>query len=117
MSVNPISALTQMTTKPMHELPQTRALIVSMMEEFDVLGRQIGLALPMSVDERIKVTEVLGDFRTSMLADLENGRRLETDGILGCVIELADRLGEAVPSCRAVYALMKGLDLTLAARR
>lgn len=116
MSVNPISALTRMTTGPMHAMPETRALIVAMMEEFDQLGRKIGLDLQMGVEERIKITEVLGDFRTSMLADLQAGRRLETEGILGCVIELADRLGEVVPASRSVYALTKGLDHTLASR-
>ncbi|MCC2097020.1 MAG: 2-dehydropantoate 2-reductase, partial [Hyphomicrobiales bacterium] len=117
MSVNPISALTQMTTGPMHALKETRALIVAMMEEFDGLGQRIGLALPMGVEERIRITEVLGDFRTSMLADLQAGRRLEIDGILGCVIELADRLDEPVPASRAVYALTKGLDRTLTKKR
>jgi len=117
MSVNPISALTQMTTGPMHAMPETRALIVAMMQEFDGLGQKIGLKLPMGVEERIRITEVLGDFRTSMLADLEAGRRLETEGILGCIIELADRLREAIPASRSVYALTKGLDQTLAGKR
>lgn len=116
MSVNPISALTQLTTTPIHEMAETRALIVSMMEEFAALGNKIGVGLPMGVQERIEVTEFLGDFRPSMLADLQYGRRLETEGILGCVVEVADRLDYPIPSCRAVYALMKGLDLALASK-
>ena len=117
MSVNPLSALTQLTTTPLHTIPETRALIVSLMEEFELIGKRLGLRLPMGVEERIAVTEFLGDFRTSMLADLQAGRRLETDGIMGCIIELADRLGEDAPSCRAVYAMIKGLDHALSVGR
>lgn len=114
MNMNPISALTRLSSKPILETPELRALVRDMMTEFDAIGGRLGLALPMSADARIEVTKTLGDFRTSMLADAAAGRRLEHEGILGCVIELADRLAVGAPVSRAVYALLKGLDLSFA---
>ncbi len=54
------------------------------------------------------ITRRLGDFRTSMLNDVEAGRALEVEGLLGAVVELAEKLGEPVPASRVVYALARG---------
>ncbi len=81
-----------------------------MMSEFVRVGERLGLRLPMTVDERLAVTRRLGDFRTSMLNDVEAGRPLEVEGLLGVVVELAEKLGEPVPASRAVYALARGLS-------
>ena len=51
-----------------------------------------------------------GAHKTSMLQDLEAGRPLEVDALLGAVVELADGAGVPVPSLRAVYGLTKLLD-------
>jgi 2-dehydropantoate 2-reductase len=45
-----------------------------------------------------------------MLNDVEAGRPLEVEGLLGVVVELAEKLDEPVPASRAVYALARGLD-------
>lgn len=111
MSVNPPSALTGLSTGPLHELPETLALIKQLMAEFDAVGQRIGLNLPMSIDERIAVTHVLDDFKPSMLVDAQAQRPLELDAMLGCIVELADMLGDvSIPVSRTVYALAKGLN-------
>ena len=79
------------------------------MEEFARVGDRLGLKLPMSVDARMAVTARLGDFRTSMLGDAEAGRPLEVEGLLGVVVELAEKLGEPVPASRTVYALARAM--------
>ncbi len=110
MNMNPVSALTRLSSLPILERADLRALVLAMMEEFDAIGRKLGLRLPMSANERIEITKVLGDFRTSMLADAEAQRRLEHEGILGCVVELAEKLGLPAPVSKTVYALLTGLD-------
>lgn len=112
MNMNPLSALTRLTSLPILERPELRRLVHDMMTEFDAIGQKLGLALPMSADERIEVTRKLGDFRTSMLADALASRRLEHEGILGCVVELAEKLDVEAPVSRVVHALLKGLDLS-----
>lgn len=107
--MNPVSALTRRGANGMLGDPPLFALVRTMMGEFAALGARIGLPLPMTVDERLVVMRRLGDFRTSMLADLEAGRPLEVDALLGVVVEMADRLGEPLPASRAVYALARTL--------
>jgi 2-dehydropantoate 2-reductase len=110
MNMNPVSALTGLTAKPILGDARLSELVCGMMTEFAELGERIGLKLPMTVDERLVVTRRLGDFRTSMLNDLEAGRPLEIEGLLGVVVEMADRIGHPVPISRAVYALARAID-------
>ncbi len=110
MNMNPISALTRLSSLPILEQPELCRLVYEMMNEFDSIGRKLGIALPVSADDRIEITKKLGDFRTSMYADAVAQRRLEHEGILGCVVELAQKLGVDAPVSRIVYALLKGLD-------
>jgi 2-dehydropantoate 2-reductase len=110
MNMNPVSALTRLTARPILGDPQLSELVRGMMTEFAALGERIGLKLPMTVDERLVVTRRLGDFRTSMLNDLEAGRPLEVEGLLGVVVEMAEKIGQPVPMSRAVYALARAID-------
>jgi 2-dehydropantoate 2-reductase len=110
MNMNPVSALTRRTANGILGNPRLLKLIEAMMTEFVRVGERLGLKLPMSVDERLVVTRRLGDFRTSMLNDVEAGRQLEVEGLLGVVVELAEKLGEPVPASSTVYALARGLN-------
>jgi 2-dehydropantoate 2-reductase len=108
-SMNPVSALARRSAHGLFGDPRLSELLRDLMAEFARVGDRLGLKLPMSVDERLAVTRKLGDFRTSMLNDAEAGRPLEVDGLLGVVVELAEKLGEPVPTSRAVYALARGI--------
>ena len=108
--MNPVSTLTRLTAKPILGDARLSELVRGMMTEFAELGERIGLKLPMTVDERLVITRRLGDFRTSMLNDLEGGRPLEIEALLGVVVEMADRIGHPVPMSRAVYALARAID-------
>jgi len=110
MNMNPVSALTRRTANGILGDPHLLGLVRDMMTEFVRVGERIGIRLPMTVDERLAVTRKLGDFRTSMLNDVEAGRPLEVEGLLGVVVEMADKLGEPVPASRAVYALARAIN-------
>jgi 2-dehydropantoate 2-reductase len=110
MNMNPVSALTRLTANGIFGEPRLFELVRDMMTEFVRVGDRLGLKLPMSVEERLEITRRLGDFRTSMLNDAEAGRPLEVEGLLGVVVELAEKLGEPVPASRAVYALARGIN-------
>ncbi|HEX8569159.1 MAG TPA: 2-dehydropantoate 2-reductase [Caulobacteraceae bacterium] len=115
MSMNPLGALTRATTGRLLDDPETRALVGAMMGEMARLGDRLGLPLGMTPEERMAVTRKLGDFRTSMQQDAEAGRRLELNGLLTVLVEMADRLGEPAPFLHAVHGLARQLDLSLAA--
>jgi 2-dehydropantoate 2-reductase len=106
-SLNPVSAIVRRSAHGIFGDPRLSGLLAELMHEFARVGGRIGLRLPMGVDERLAVTRRLGDFRTSMLGDAEAGRPLEVEGLLGVVVEMAERLGEPVPASRAVYALAR----------
>lgn len=110
MNMNPVSALTRRTANGILGNPRLLHLVEAMMTEFIRVGERLGLKLPMSVEERLVVTRRLGDFRTSMLNDVEAGRQLEVEGLLGVFVELAEKLGEPVPASSTVYALARGLN-------
>jgi 2-dehydropantoate 2-reductase len=107
-SMNPVSALTRRSSHGLFGEPRLLELLRTLMQEFAGVGERIGLRLPMSVEERLAVARKLGDFRTSMLNDAEAGRPLEVEGLLGVVVEIAEKVGEPVPASRAVYALARG---------
>jgi len=107
MNMNPVSALTRSGSAKMLADPDVRALCVRMMEEMQQCGRLLRLNSAMTPTERIDITRRLGDFRTSMLADVESGRPLELAPQLGAVVEIADRLGVPAPFCRSILGLTR----------
>jgi 2-dehydropantoate 2-reductase len=110
MNMNPINTLTGLSAHRILADPHLSGLVRDMMTEFVALGARIGLQLPITVAERLVIMRRLGDFRTSMLNDLEAGRALEIEGLLGVVVEMAGKVGLPVPSSRAVYALARTLQ-------
>lgn len=113
---NPMSALTRATMARMGAMPETRAVLRAVMEEAAAVAAALGVQLDVSVEKRLEGGIRVGEHKTSMLQDVEMGRRLELECITGAVVELADRLGIAVPHTRTLYACTKLLDATLAAR-
>jgi 2-dehydropantoate 2-reductase len=109
-SMNPVSAIVRRSANGLLGEPRLLELLRTLMQEFVRVGERIGLKLPMSVDERLDVARKLGDFRTSMLNDAEAGRPLEVEGLLGVVVELAEKVGEPAPASRAVYALARAIN-------
>jgi 2-dehydropantoate 2-reductase len=116
MNMNPISALTRATTGRMLGDPEIRELCLRMMEEMAAAGARIGLPFAMSAADRMAVTLKLGDFRTSMLNDLENGAPLEYEPQLGAVVEIARRAGTPAPFCAAVLGLVRQLSASVASQ-
>jgi 2-dehydropantoate 2-reductase len=106
-TLNPVSALTRATLAQMFADPTTKYLIRTLMEEVDSVARSLGVELPVSIEKRMEGAAAVGDHKTSMLQDLEAGKPLELDALLGAVIELAGDSGVAVPSLRVVYGLTK----------
>jgi len=112
VAFNPISALTGATLAAMVRHPEVNALARRIMCETECVVKQLGLELPISIDQRMAGTEKVGEHKTSMLQDLEAGRPLELEAIVGAVIEIGERVGIPMSSTRAVYACTKLLAET-----
>ena len=104
VAFNPISALTSATMVDIATHPGTRALARAVMEEADAVAGALGVKIPISVDRRLAGAEGVGAHKTSMLQDVEAGRPLEVESVVGAVVELGDKLGLPMTNTRAVYA-------------
>ena len=109
---NSVSAITEREPADLLSQPDTRGLIVSLMEEVLAVGRASGVDLRRGdIDEHISWTERSTGLRTSTMVDRERGRQMESDGLIGVVARKGRQSGVATPSCGAVYALLQALDL------
>jgi 2-dehydropantoate 2-reductase len=113
LSFNPISALTHATLVDICQYPPSRALAKSLMEEAQAVASRLGITFRVSIEKRIAGAEKVGKHKTSMLQDVEAGRELELEAIMGAVVELARLTGIATPGIDAIYALAKLLDKTM----
>src|ERR1700686_1581125 len=109
-SLNPVSALTRATLVQMVRDPGVCSVIRNIMQEVEEVSRKLGMELPVSIDQRIAGAEKVGEHKTSMLQDLEAGRPIELEALVGAVVELGERLGLPMPHSSAVYALTKLLS-------
>jgi 2-dehydropantoate 2-reductase len=109
-TLNPVSALTGATLAAMFADPASRELIRSLMEEVASVAHALDVELPVSIDKRMEGAAAVGEHKTSMLQDVEAGKPIEVDALLGAVVELAADVHVAVPGLRTVYALTKLMD-------
>ncbi len=106
LSFNPVSALTHATLETLATDPDCHAMLRAMMEEGRAVGEALGAQFSMDVDARIKAAEAVGAHRTSMLQDLDQGRPMEIEALVGAVVELGRLVGVATPTIDLVYALV-----------
>jgi 2-dehydropantoate 2-reductase len=107
LPLNSLSALTLAGVDAMIASAGVRSVVVRMMEEMAVVARGLGIRLATDIEERLVQAGRLGAFRTSMLQDLESGRPLEIDAIVGAVAELGRRLGVPTPTIDAIDSLLR----------
>jgi 2-dehydropantoate 2-reductase len=112
-TLNPVTALTRATLGNLLGDAGGRALIRGLMQEVENVGRGLGIEPDIGVDRRLQGAAQVGEHRTSMLQDVEAGRPLEVEALVGSVVELADQLGVPVPGLRVVYELTRLLDRDL----
>ncbi len=107
LAFNPLSALTCATLDRILADAGTRAVARAMMVEAARVAEGLGVRFAIDVEKRMKGAEEVGAHKTSMLQDLEQGRPLEIEALLGAVVEMAGWVGAAVPLCEAVLALTR----------
>ncbi|MBQ0928884.1 2-dehydropantoate 2-reductase [Ideonella alba] len=117
LSFNPISALTHATLEQICRFEPTRALAAAMMREAQTVAEALGVRFKISLEQRIAGAEAVGAHKTSMLQDVEQGRALELEALVGSVVELGRITGTPTPTIDAIYAATRLLAQSLAAQR
>ncbi len=113
LTFNPISALTHSTLVDICRYPLSRRLAERMMSEAQDVAHNLGITFRVSLEKRIQGAEKVGKHKTSMLQDVESGKAMEIDALIGAIAELGELTGTSTPSIDAVYALIKLLDKTV----
>jgi 2-dehydropantoate 2-reductase len=117
LSFNPISALTHATLQDICRFPGTRALAAAMMGEAQRVAEALGVRFKITLEQRLAGAEAVGAHKTSMLQDVENGRALELEALVGAVVELGRVTAVPTPTIDAIYAATRLLGQTLVAQR
>jgi len=107
VAFNPISALTGATLAQILTNPETTNLVRNIMQETEALTEKLGVKMQVSIEQRMAGAAKVGEHKTSTLQDLEAGRPLELEAIVGAVLEVGERIGLPMPHTRAVYACTK----------
>uniref|UniRef100_E6PRL0 2-dehydropantoate 2-reductase (Ketopantoate reductase) (KPA reductase) (KPR) n=1 Tax=mine drainage metagenome TaxID=410659 RepID=E6PRL0_9ZZZZ len=107
LCLNPISALTHATLDVITTDPATRALARGMMLEAQALAELLGVRFRVGIERRLDGAGAIVGHKTSMLQDLEQGRPMEIDPLLGVIQEIGRLVGRPTPLADAVLALIK----------
>ena len=110
LAFNPISALTHATLEDICRFPETKALAAAMMREAQEAAEKLGVTFRHTIEKRIAGAESVGAHKTSMLQDVEVGRSLEIEALIGAVLEIAKLTETPSPAMEAVYACVKLLN-------
>jgi len=113
LSFNPISALTHATLVDICQFPLTRSLAAAMMTEAQTIANKLGIQFRVSLEKRIAGAEGVGKHKTSMLQDIENGRPIELEPLVGSVVELGRLTETPTPHIDSVYACASLLAKTV----
>ncbi len=107
LSLNPVSALTHATLEEICGDPGTREVIRSMMLEGQATGEKLGVKFSVDVETRIGWAADTGAHKTSMLQDLERGRPMEIEALVGSVAEMGRLVGVPTPTIDTVLAMTR----------
>jgi 2-dehydropantoate 2-reductase len=117
LTFNPVSALTHATLEEICQFPLSRDIAARMMAEAQTVGEKLGVQFKISIEKRIDGAQAVGAHKTSMLQDVEQGKALEIEALVGSIVELASITRSQVPTTSTVYALTKLLSETLQRQR
>lgn len=110
VAFNPVTALTRATLGQLGSLPSMVSLLEAVFAECAEVAARLEVRFPVSLERRLEAGLAVGDHKTSMLQDLEAGKRLEVGCLTGAVVELAGRFGVEVPHVQALHACVSMLD-------
>ena len=107
VSFNPVSVLTLATLEQMCEDEGSRGVVATIMTEAEAVGKAVGVKFKIDVETRIGWAADVGAHKTSMLQDLEQGRPMETDALVGTVAEMGRMVGVATPTIDTILSLVR----------
>ena len=112
-SFNPVAALTRARMDAICANPALIAFLRAMMEEMTLVANAYGIRQLVTIDRRLEIAKSIGAVKISMHQDLELGRPMEIDAIIGAFLELARKVGIATPLADALHGMIAELARNL----
>ncbi|QNM82438.1 2-dehydropantoate 2-reductase [Sphingomonas sabuli] len=106
-TINPLSALTRSTADKLLGDPTLRSFMAEAMDELAAIGAAVGCPIAESAEDRMAVTARLGAFKSSMLQDVEAGRPIELEALVGAPLEIARDAAIPAPQLERIYAMTR----------
>jgi 2-dehydropantoate 2-reductase len=107
MTMNPVSAVTGATSSQVLDDDLVRGFCSNVMLEAKDIGARLGIPIDQQPEDRHAVTRKLGSFKTSMLQDVEAGKAVELDALVGAVKELGQLTQVSTPYTDALLGLAR----------
>jgi 2-dehydropantoate 2-reductase len=114
-AINPLTAIAGLPNGALLEVPELEELMDQAAREVEAVARSEGFEVEEEawVERAREVAEKTAKNRSSMLQDVERGRRTEIDAICGHVAEVAQRNDVPAPRNETLHALVRGIEATL----
>ena len=107
LAFNPICALTAARMDQAMNNPAIVDLTRTVMSEGMRVGEAYGAKFGITIEERLHMAQRIGKTKVSMLQDLERGRPIESEAIVGAVCEFARRAGVPTPATDLICTLIR----------
>ncbi len=118
-AINPLAALLRVPNGELAARPSARGLMQALAGEAAAVSARLGIALPYAdaAQRATEVAQATAGNRSSMLQDVERGRRTEIDAINGAIVSEARKLGMETPLNSAAWQLVRALQEDSAASK
>ena len=108
--INPITALCKVRNGKIIEIPELWKIAEELAKEGENVMKALGFNIKNLIEEVKKVILATRNNKSSMLQDIERGKRTEIDFINGAIVKVAEQLGIDVPYNRMMWLLIKGQE-------
>lgn len=109
LAANPLSAIHRKTVEELVQDKDTFLVMKLLLKEGGAVADKIGLKVPLSLEEQIDNIKKSGSHKTSMLQDIEKGKPLEIEAIIGGVREIAGHISIDTPTINTIYEKCRSL--------
>lgn len=114
-SINPITAITGLKNGWLLREPKLESLLVNTCNEVVAVAKSSGAKLPRGSQGDVltrtkRVVDRTADNKSSMLQDIEKGRRTEIESINGAVVRIGQKHNIRTPFNSTLTTLVKGLE-------
>ncbi len=112
-AVSSFGSLTRLPMGDYRSVPETRAKMISLMQEVKALAESLGVTLDADVVEKSMkfIDDNLPHIKPSMQVDVEAGRRTEIESMIGVIGRKGAEKGVPTPVADMVYASLLPVEL------